>query len=90
LNRVFDILPDRAAVLGDCNLVGPVSQSRFRDAGPRHSTHFMGDILPLRLDRCFIRGLECSESRILARGSSDHHPILVQLHRPSPGGSAGP
>jgi endonuclease/exonuclease/phosphatase (EEP) superfamily protein YafD len=79
LNRVFDLLPYRAAVLGDCNLVGPVNQSRFRDAGPRQKTHMAGTILPLRLDRCFIRGLDCTASRVLAKGGSDHHPIMVQL-----------
>jgi endonuclease/exonuclease/phosphatase family metal-dependent hydrolase len=80
LNRVFDLLPFRAAVLGDCNLVGAVDQTRFRDVGPRRPTHRAGTILPLRLDRCFVRGLDCSESRVLAKGRSDHHPIMVKLH----------
>lgn len=79
LNWVFDLLPYRAAVLGDCNLIGPVNQSRFKDAGPRQRTHLAGSVLPLRLDRCFIRGLDCSRSRVLAKGGSDHHPILVEL-----------
>lgn len=80
LNRVFDLLPSRAAVLGDCNLVGQVDQTRFRDVGPRMPTHLAGTFLPLRLDRCFIRDLDCTESRILAKGGSDHHPIVVDLH----------
>jgi endonuclease/exonuclease/phosphatase (EEP) superfamily protein YafD len=81
LNRVFDLLPLRAAVLGDCNLVGPVDQTRFRDVGPRSPTHRAGAILPLRLDRCFVRGLDCVEARVLTKGGSDHHPILVRLIR---------
>jgi endonuclease/exonuclease/phosphatase family metal-dependent hydrolase len=83
LNRVFDLLPFRAAVLGDCNLVGPIDQTRFCDVGPRMSTHLAGAVLPLRLDRCFVRGLACKESRVLARGASDHHPIMVELYVPS-------
>lgn len=79
LNRVFDILPPTAAVLGDCNMVGLTNQSRFRDVGPRMPTHLAGAILPLRLDRCFVRGLDCTESRVLAKGGSDHHPIMVRL-----------
>jgi endonuclease/exonuclease/phosphatase (EEP) superfamily protein YafD len=89
LNRVFDALPFRAAVLGDCNLIGPVDQSRFREAGPISPTHLAGTLLPLRLDRCFIRGLDCAERQILAKGRSDHHPIMVQLY-PSSDPSCNP
>lgn len=84
LRRIFEILPVRAAVLGDCNLVGPVLRSGFRDVGPRTPTHFPGGLLRLRLDRCFIRDLECTEARVLAKGMSDHHPILVRLREPEP------
>ncbi len=79
LRRIFDMLPGRAAVLGDCNLIGPVLWSGFRDVGPRRSTHRAGTVLPLRLDRCFVRGLDCADARILAKGASDHHPIMVDL-----------
>ena len=79
LNRVFDTLPFRAAVLGDCNLIGAVKSSRFRDTGPRSPTHLAGTLLPLRLDRCFVRGMDCKDARILEKGGSDHHPIMVRL-----------
>ena len=72
-------LPPRAAVLGDYNLVGPVLLPGFRDVGPRRPTHRAGDVVPLRLDRCLVRGLACVEARVLPRGSSDHKPILVRL-----------
>ena len=72
-------LPPRAAVLGDYNLVGPVLLPGFRDVGPRRPTHRAGDMVPLRLDRCLVRGLACVEARVLPRGSSDHKPILVRL-----------
>ncbi len=72
-------LPARAAVLGDYNLVGPVLLPGFRDVGPRRPTHRAGDMVPLRLDRCLVRGLTCVEARVLPRGSSDHKPIMVRL-----------
>ncbi len=72
-------LPARAAVLGDFNLVGPVLLPQFRDVGPRAPTHRMGDMLPLRIDRCLVRGLMCEEAVRLPRVRSDHHPILVRL-----------
>ncbi len=81
LRRIFKALPARAAVLGDCNLVGPVMRWGFRDVGPRRSTHAAGGLLRLRLDRCFIRNLACTDAHILAKGMSDHHPIVVCLAR---------
>ncbi|HTI02256.1 MAG TPA: endonuclease/exonuclease/phosphatase family protein [Acidisoma sp.] len=83
LRHVALHLPAHAAVLGDYNLVGPVLLPGFRDAGPRQPTHRMSDFLPLRLDRCLIRGLACLETRVLERAGSDHHPILVRLE-PAP------
>jgi endonuclease/exonuclease/phosphatase (EEP) superfamily protein YafD len=77
--RIFSILPKRAALLGDCNLVGPCMVPNVRDVGPVHPTHMMGRCVPLRLDRCFARELICRESRALPRGMSDHRPILVRL-----------
>ena len=79
LRRIARHLPPSAAVLGDYNLVGPVLLPGFRDVGPRRFTHRAGEMVPLRLDRCLVRGLACVEARTLPRGSSDHKPILVRL-----------
>ena len=72
-------LPERAAVLGDFNLVGPCLIRGFRDVGPRRPTHMMGELVPVRLDRCLARGLACAEARVLPRTTSDHRPIAVRL-----------
>jgi endonuclease/exonuclease/phosphatase family metal-dependent hydrolase len=72
-------LPPRAAVLGDFNLVGPPLLPGFRDVGLRQFTHRMSGVLQLRLDRCLIRGLVCGQAKVLPRGASDHHPIMLQL-----------
>ena len=79
LRRLGRVLPDRAAVLGDYNLVGPALLPGFRDVGPRRATHLMADVVPIRLDRCLVRGLVCTESAVLPRGKSDHRPIMVNL-----------
>jgi endonuclease/exonuclease/phosphatase (EEP) superfamily protein YafD len=79
LNRIAHALPPCAAVLGDYNLVGPTMVSGFRDVGPRRFTHVAADIMPLRLDRCLVRGLRCVRSSVLPREASDHHPIVVSL-----------
>ena len=79
LRRIAQVLPPCAAVLGDYNLLGPALLPGFRDVGPRHHTHVMGDIWPLRIDRCLVRGLRCVEAAALPRHTSDHRPILVQL-----------
>ena len=79
LNRIAQTLPARAAVLGDYNLVGPTLVSGFHDVGPRRPTHIAADIVPLRLDRCLVRGLHCVRSSVLPRENSDHHPIVVAL-----------
>ena len=81
LRHVAEHLPAHAAVLGDYNLVGPPLLPGFQDVGPRAPTHRMSDILPLRLDRCVIRGLICQETAVLDRAGSDHHPIMVRLIR---------
>ncbi len=70
-------------MLGDCNLIGPPLLPGFRDVGPRQGTHAFGDVMPLRLDRCFVRGLECESAAMLARATSDHHPIMVRLSVPA-------
>jgi endonuclease/exonuclease/phosphatase (EEP) superfamily protein YafD len=81
LRRIGKALPGHAAVIGDYNLVGPVFVKGFRDVGPREPTHRCGDLLPLRLDRCLVRGLACSNAHVLSASSSDHHPIGVTLTR---------
>jgi endonuclease/exonuclease/phosphatase family metal-dependent hydrolase len=83
LRTIAALLPPHAAVLGDFNLVGPTLLPGFRDVGPRHPTHVMGEIVPLRIDRCMVRGLICHGTRVLPRERSDHRPIVVRL-------SAGP
>lgn len=79
LRRIADMLPARAAILGDCNLVGSPLLPGFHDVGPRQATHRAGRMLPLRLDRCFVRDLECTGAHLLPRGNSDHRPIVVHL-----------
>lgn len=81
LRRIGRTLPQHAAVIGDFNLIGPVLVRGFRDVGPREPTHRCGDIIPLRLDRCLVRGLDCTAPRVLAADPSDHHPICVTLTR---------
>lgn len=82
LRRIASHMPHRAAVVGDYNLVGPVLLPGFRDVGPRRFTHMCSDILPLRLDRCIVRGLVCHEQAVLPRGTSDHCPITMRLSVP--------
>lgn len=79
LRRLAMTLPAHAAVLGDFNLVGPALLPGFRDVGPRQPTHVMGKIVPIRLDRCLVRGLSCAETAVLPRERSDHCPIVVRL-----------
>ncbi len=79
LRHIAQHLPARAAVLGDYNLVGPALLPGFSDAGPREHTHVCADMVPLRLDRCYVRGLHCVEATTLHRQSSDHRPIMVRL-----------
>ena len=79
LRRIARVLPPRAAVLGDFNLVGPALLPGFEDVGPRHPTHVMGDIVPLRIDRCLARDLACLHAAVLPRRRSDHRPIVVTL-----------
>jgi endonuclease/exonuclease/phosphatase family metal-dependent hydrolase len=72
-------LPYRAAVLGDYNLLGPAFLPGFRDVGPRNHTHLCIDVVPLRLDRCYVRGLVCEDAQALDKHASDHRPIVVRL-----------
>lgn len=79
LRRIATVLPERAAVLGDYNLVGPALLPGFDDVGPRRPTHVMGELVPLRIDRCLVRGLACLSRDVLPRRHSDHRPIMVSL-----------
>jgi endonuclease/exonuclease/phosphatase (EEP) superfamily protein YafD len=81
LHRIGQTLPAHAAVIGDFNLVGPALFRGFRDVGPRQPTHRAGNMVPLRLDRCLVRGLDCTEAATLDAKPSDHHPIVVRLCR---------
>lgn len=79
LRTIARSLPERAAILGDFNMVGHALLPGFRDLGPREHTHVSGDVVPMRLDRCLARGLACTGARTLLAGRSDHRPILVHL-----------
>jgi len=82
LRRIGDALTARAAVIGDCNLLGRPRLPGFRDVGPRLGTFSLGGLMPVRPDRCFVRGLTCDRAEILPGGSSDHRPIAVWLSVP--------
>jgi endonuclease/exonuclease/phosphatase family metal-dependent hydrolase len=79
LRRVAAVLAPRAAILGDCNMIGAPFLPGFQDVGGRQPTHRSAGLLPLRLDRCFVRGFHCIGAEVLAQGASDHHPLLVSL-----------
>jgi endonuclease/exonuclease/phosphatase family metal-dependent hydrolase len=68
-----------AAIIGDYNAVGPIMLPGFRDVGPREPTHFSGNLVPCRLDRCLVHGLTCLSTRALDFGPSDHKPIVLEL-----------
>lgn len=79
LRFIAALLPPHAAIIGDMNMVGPAWLPGFHDEGPQYRTHRMSTLVPLRLDRCLVRGLTCRASDIHMRGGSDHHPISVTL-----------
>ncbi len=79
LRRIAAALPYRCAIIGDYNLVGPTLLPGFRDVGPREPTHIAADVVPLRIDRCLVRGIACFEAQALLRETSDHRPIVVRL-----------
>jgi endonuclease/exonuclease/phosphatase (EEP) superfamily protein YafD len=70
-----------AAVIGDFNAVGPTFLRGFRDVGPREPTHVAQNVLPFRLDRCLVNGLDCTDCGALDRGASDHRPIVLELEQ---------
>ena len=79
LRRLSAVLPLPAAILGDFNLVGPTLVPGFLDVGPRAPTHRMADLVPIRIDRCLIRGAVCEDCEVLPVFASDHRPIMVRL-----------
>ncbi|MFT9458058.1 MAG: endonuclease/exonuclease/phosphatase family protein [Acetobacter orientalis] len=79
LRRIAALLHAPCAILGDFNLVGPTMVPGFQDVGPKAPTHKMVDILPIRLDRCLVKGMNCVEARVLPVFASDHRPIAVRL-----------
>ena len=80
LLHVANALDGPAVVIGDYNAIGPIRLAGFKDVGPRQATHSPNNIIAFRLDRCMARGLRCSKAQTLARGPSDHHPIMLDLH----------
>jgi len=79
LRCIAEVMRPRAAVLGDYNLVGPALLRGFHDVGPREHTHIAGGVVPLRIDRCLVRGLSCTDAKALLPEASDHRPISVRL-----------
>jgi len=79
LRRIAHFLRPTALMMGDFNLVGPTLVPGFHDVGPRATTHRMVDMLPIRIDRCLIRGMTRQRTQVLPNFSSDHHPICVRL-----------
>ncbi len=79
LIHVAAALEGPAAIMGDFNSVGPIILPGFEDVGPRRKTHKATNIIALRLDRCMTRSLVCSSAKVLAKGPSDHHPIVLDL-----------
>jgi endonuclease/exonuclease/phosphatase family metal-dependent hydrolase len=68
-----------AVIAGDFNMVGPLRLAGFDEVGPREATHYANGVLPLCLDRCFVRGFARAAAWTLSRGNSDHRPILLDL-----------
>lgn len=80
LMRIAAALRGRpSAIIGDYNAVGPSLIPGFADVGPREPTHFGGDVLPFRLDRCLAHALACTFAGTLDFGPSDHKPIVLDL-----------
>jgi endonuclease/exonuclease/phosphatase (EEP) superfamily protein YafD len=79
LRRIASLLSAPCAILGDFNLVGPTLVPGFADVGPKAPTHRMIDLLPIRLDRCLVEGMVCSDAQVLPIFASDHRPIAVTL-----------
>ena len=79
LRRISEKVSGPLAIVGDFNMIGRIVLRGFQDLGPRGTTHYAQKLVPLRLDRCVARGLDCIHAEILDRGPSDHRPILIDL-----------
>lgn len=79
LRHITRHLVGPAAIIGDYNALGPIRLAGFHDVGPRQVTCRASGMIPFRLDRCMVRGMERIEARVLWRGPSDHHPIMLTL-----------
>ena len=80
LLRIAGALRGRpSAIIGDYNAVGPCLIPGYADVGPREPTHFGGDVVPFRLDRCLAHGVQCLLAGTLDFGPSDHKPIVLEL-----------
>lgn len=79
LREAAACIPAAGAVIGDFNMIGPAILPGFFDVGPREPTHVARDLVPVRIDRCFARGLSCRLATALPPGRSDHRPILLDL-----------
>ena len=69
-------------VIGDFNALGVTALPGFADVGPRGVTHMAYGVVPLRLDRCLLRGALRVRASALDYGRSDHRPILLELSTP--------
>jgi endonuclease/exonuclease/phosphatase family metal-dependent hydrolase len=79
LREAAGAIAGAGAVIGDFNMIGPAVLPGFTDVGPREPTHVATDLLPVRIDRCFARGMSCRTARALSAGRSDHRPMLLDL-----------
>ncbi len=79
LRHLLDSHKQLDIVIGDYNAVGTITLPGFADVGPRRTTHKAYGLVPLRLDRCLVRGLSCTSAMALDYGNSDHRPILIEL-----------
>jgi endonuclease/exonuclease/phosphatase family metal-dependent hydrolase len=79
LREAAAAIPGAGAVIGDFNMIGPAVLPGFSDVGPREPTHIAQDMLPVRIDRCLVRGMTCLSARALSAGRSDHRPMLLEL-----------
>ena len=80
LRKVAKSIAGPLAIIGDFNTLGPIVMRGFEDVGPRRSTHRATKVMPFRLDRCLVRDLKCTDTRVLERGRSDHHPIVLHIN----------
>ncbi len=79
LREAAGAISGAGAVIGDFNMIGPAVLPGFSDIGPREPTHIATDLLPVRIDRCFARGMSCHAAEALSAGRSDHRPMLLDL-----------